>query len=208
MTRQLTDIPLDAGVQCSDGECGTTMSLVVNPVSRTVTHVAIHDEKLPNSATRLVPSQEVVSVTKDQITLKCTREDVAGMHPFLVDNLVQQSPSGWANRPGTAYSARYVFNDTAYTSVQEQDIPKGELSLVSGMHVETRDGKKGKLTELVLDPNSGQITHLLVREGHLWNKKDLAIPVDDVDLFDGDTIYLKLDERAVRELPDIPVKHP
>ena len=208
MTRERTDIPLDADVQCSDGDCGTTMSLIVNPVSRTVTHVAIHDDKLPGNATRLVPTDKVANVTQNRITLECTRDDVAGMHPFLVENLVQQSPSGGANRPGAAYSAHYVFNDTAYSSVQEQDIPKGELSLVSGMHVETRDGKKGKLTELVLDPNGGQITHLLVREGHLWNKRDLAIPVGDIDLFDGDTIYLKLDEQAVRELPEVQVKNP
>jgi sporulation protein YlmC with PRC-barrel domain len=74
------------------------------------------------------------------------------------------------------------------------------------MHVEASDGKVGKLDELVLDPKSGDITHLQMREGHLWGKKDVAIPVSAVDFVDEDTIYLKLEKKAVKALPAVPVK--
>ena len=99
-----------------------------------------------------------------------------------------------------------MLNDTAYDSVKEEQIPQGELSVYSGMHVQASDGKVGKLDELVLDPKSGDITHLQMREGHLWGKKDVAIPVSAVDFVDEDTIYLKLDKKAVMALPAVPVK--
>jgi len=74
--------------------------------------------------------------------------------------------------------------------------------------VEATDGKLGKLDELVLDPKSGGITHLLMREGHLWGKKDIAIPLSAVDFSDGKSVYLKLDKSAVKGLPTVAVKRP
>ncbi len=47
-----------------------------------------------------------------------------------------------------------------------------------------------------------------MREGHLWDKKDVTIPLSAVEFTDGDTIYLKLDKEAVRALPSVLVKHP
>lgn len=204
----MTEIPLNAKVECTDGGCGRTTDVIVNPVSLEVTHLALRDKSLPKNETRLVPADKVASVTPDRVTLNCSREDVAGMPPFVVEHLVQESPAGAATSSGIAYTSQYVFNDTAYDSIKEPDIPKGSLSIVSGMHIKASDGTAGKLSELVLDPKSGQITHLLVREGHLWNKKDVAIPVADVDFVDSETVFLKIDKKAVHALPDVKVKRP
>lgn len=202
----MSDIPLNAKVQCSDGECGKTTNVLVNPVSLKVTHIAIKDKKLPSNPTRLVPFGMVASVTPKQVTLTCSIKDVTGMPPFLVDTLVQQSSSGQAYASGEAYHSQYVVNDTAYDSVRAQNMPKGELAVYSGMHVEASDGKVGKLDELVLDSDSGNITHIQMREGHLWGKKDVAIPVEDIDFTDGKTVYLKIDKDAVKALPAVKVK--
>ena len=80
------------------------------------------------------------------------------------------------------------------------------MALTSGMEIEASDGKVGKLDELVLDPNSGDITHLQMREGHLWGKKDVAIPMADVEFIESETIYLKLDKAGVKALPAVKVK--
>ena len=55
----------------------------------------------------------------------------------------------------------------------------------------------GKLDELVVDRQSGEITNVLMREGHLWGNKDLVIPVSAIDWVDADTVYLKLDKADV-----------
>jgi hypothetical protein len=59
---------------------------------------------------------------------------------------------------------------------------------------------------LVLDPQSGEITHMMMREGHLWGKQDVAIPVTSIDILDAKTVYLKLDKAAVKGLPAVKVK--
>jgi hypothetical protein len=202
----MTNIPLKAAVQCSDGDCGKSTNIIVNPVSHQVTHFALEDKKLPDNPTRLVPVKMVTGTTQKQISLSCGKAEVAKMPPFVVDRLIRQSPSGQAYTSGAAYSSQYVLNDTAYDNVQEEKIPAGELAVYSGMEMEASDGKVGKLDELVLDPESGDITHLLMREGHLWGKKDVAVPVSAYDFADGDTIYLKLDKKVLEALPAVKVK--
>ena len=202
----MTDLPLAGAVRCTDGDCGTLTNLIVNPVSHTVTHIAIRDEKLPDNPTRLVPAEKIASSTTDQVHLGCTLSEVAAMQPFVVSHLVQQSPSPSVD--AFAYASQYVFNDTAYEDVSEEEIPAGELGVVSGMSVEAADGPVGKLGALVLDPKSGQITHLQMREGQWWGKKDVIIPLSSVDTLLGDTVYLKLDKKTVHELPAVKVKQP
>ena len=202
----MTDIPLNTKVQCSDGACGKTTNLIFNPVTHKVTHLALEDKSLGDNPTRMVPVDKVASTTQTQVILSCTRDDVAHLKPFIVTNFVQESPSGLAYASGDAYTYPYVVNDTAYASVDEEQIPLGELEVYAGMEVEASDGKVGKLDELVLDKDSGEVTHIQMREGHLWGKKDVAIPISDIDFTDEKTVYLKIDKKAVKALPAVPVK--
>ena len=52
-------------------------------------------------------------------------------------------------------------------------------------------------------PRTTACTHLVLREGHLWGKKDVTIPVDQIDRIEADVIYLKLDKAAVEHLPSV-----
>ncbi len=204
----MTDIPIKAKVECTDGSCGKSTNVIVNPVSHKVTHLVVQDKSLPDNATRLVPASKVANVTPQQITLNCAKAEVAKMSPFIVSNFIRESAPGKAYASGDAYTSEYVINDTAYDDIPEENIPEGELALHSGMHIEASDGKVGKLNVLVLDPTSGDITHLLLREGHLWGKKDVAIPVSAIDFCDAKTVYLKLDKAAIKALADASVKQP
>ena len=33
----------------------------------------------------------------------------------------------------------------------------------------------------VADPQTGHITHLILREGHLWGQRDVVIPVNAIE---------------------------
>lgn len=59
---------------------------------------------------------------------------------------------------------------------------------------------------LLVDPESEHITHLVVREGHLWGQRDVTIPISKVDRMEGNAIYLKLDKESVEALPTILVR--
>jgi uncharacterized membrane protein/sporulation protein YlmC with PRC-barrel domain len=71
--------------------------------------------------------------------------------------------------------------------------------------VEATDGHIGTIGELVLDPETEQITHLVLQEGHLWGKKEVTLPLSAIDRIADDTIYLKLDKKAVEQLPSVPL---
>jgi len=206
----MTNIPINAQVECSDGSCGKSTHVIVNPVSHKVTDLVVEDKHFSDSHTRMVPVGKVADVTQDRITLKCTKAEVDQMPPFMVTQYIQESAPGGAynTNTGLVYTYEYVVNDTGYDEFNVESIPAGELALYRGMHVEASDGKIGRLDELVLDPDKGDITHLLMRKGLLLGHTDISIPVSAVDFSDGDTIYLKLDKAAVKALPSINVKKP
>ena len=204
----MADIAINARVKCTDGSCGRSTYVILNPVNHKVTHFVLQDEHLPDNPTRLVPAGNVAGATQEQIELNCAKADVAKMTPFVVSNFIRESAPGQAYASGQAYTSQYVIDDTAYDEVQERNVPKGEFALHSGMRVEACDGKVGKLDELVLDPQSGEVTHLLLRKGHLWGKKEVAIPVSAIDFADADTVYLRMDEASVKALPAVAVTRP
>jgi sporulation protein YlmC with PRC-barrel domain len=80
------------------------------------------------------------------------------------------------------------------------------LALRRGAKVRATDGRIGQVDEFLVDPETGYITHLVLREGLPWDKKHITIPLSDVERIEEDTVYLKLDKNSVRALPSIPLK--
>jgi len=89
--------------------------------------------------------------------------------------------------------------------VEHQQIPPGELSVSRGTRVEATDGFVGQVDEFVVDPGNGTITHLVMREGHLWGKKDVIIPVSAMGDMHADSLFLKLTKLQIESLPDFPL---
>jgi sporulation protein YlmC with PRC-barrel domain len=204
------DIPIDAQVQCTDGQCGKSTFVIVNPIKRIVTHFVVKDKYLPENPDRLVPVEKIVDVTSKLIRLDCSRAEVAAMRPFTTTHYVQKGEPDYAAAymagDPNALTHPTVMWDTWAEPVPEVHIPHDELAVYRGMAVRTSEGKVGEVDELVVDPDSGEITHLLMRKGHLWGAKDVAIPVTAIDLVDADEVYLNIDNEAVAALPSVPVK--
>jgi sporulation protein YlmC with PRC-barrel domain len=72
--------------------------------------------------------------------------------------------------------------------------------------VEATDGKVGRVDEFLINPKTDHITHLVLREGHPWGRKDVTIPVSQIDHYKENTVYLKLDKHGIEALPAIPVR--
>ncbi len=106
---------------------------------------------------------------------------------------------------GTYYLPYVTFERTFQTPVEHQQIPGGELALRRGTRVEATDGYVGKVDEFVVDPKNGDITHLVMREGHLWGQKDVIIPLSALGTTLNDTVFLKLDKHQIEFLPTFPL---
>jgi sporulation protein YlmC with PRC-barrel domain len=78
------------------------------------------------------------------------------------------------------------------------------VALHRGARVKATDGYVGQVAEFVVDPISEQITHVVVREGHPWERKDVSIPISQVERVEGDTVCLKVDKHSVEVLAAVP----
>jgi hypothetical protein len=67
------------------------------------------------------------------------------------------------------------------------------------------DGHVGQVEEFLVDPASEHITHLMMREGHLWGQRDVAIPISGIDHLEDGAVHLTLSKGEIEALPSIPV---
>jgi sporulation protein YlmC with PRC-barrel domain len=94
---------------------------------------------------------------------------------------------------------------TVQVPVEHKQIPPGELAVRRGTRVDATDGYVGHVDEFVVNPKNGHITHLVMREGHLWGQKDVIIPVSALGDVLGDIVFLKLDKQQIGSLPAFPL---
>ena len=196
----------------SDGYRGEVLAAVVDPAARTVTHLVVEPEGRQGLA-RLVPL-DLVEAGPDLVRLGCTEaefknlsaaeETLAEFVPGYPDPVQLLSP-GWrgADEP--------TVDGGAIPRIPEQEtidvIPPGEVEEHRGEHVHATDGDIGHLRALRIDPGSRQVTHVLIREGPVWDRKDVAIPAALVAGFD-DGIRLSITRQQVRDLPQASIDHP
>jgi len=50
-------------------------------------------------------------------------------------------------------------------------IPRGEVTIRRGDPVRATDGEIGRVAGLVIGTPTGEVTHVLLEEGHLWGKR-------------------------------------
>jgi sporulation protein YlmC with PRC-barrel domain len=75
-----------------------------------------------------------------------------------------------------------------------------------GDRVHATDGEIGHVEGLVIDPRNHHVTHVLLQEGHLWGRKEVAIPISAVTGAD-DGIRVSLTKDGVRDLPPVDIDH-
>jgi len=54
----------------------------------------------------------------------------------------------------------------------------------------------------VIDPSDHLVTHVLLQEGHLWGRQEVAIPISAISDF-GTDIRLSITKSEVQELPSV-----
>ncbi len=92
-------------------------------------------------------------------------------------------------------------------TVTYDTVPLGEVAVRRGEHVHATDGDIGQVQGLVIDPRNHHVTHVLLQEGHLWGRKEVAIPISAVAGVD-DGIRLNITKHEVQDLPPVDIDHP
>jgi sporulation protein YlmC with PRC-barrel domain len=207
----LPEITLTIGsdARCTDGFSGKVKCVVVDPAARTVTHLVVEPTGRLGLA-RLVPI-EIVDTTAGEIRLRCTEAEFKNLGPAeetLAEFVrgypvpVQLLPEGWRDAGGPVLDGDTPEPLRTPEKETIDIVPAGEVEERRGDHVHATDGDIGQLEALRFDASSRQVTHVLLKEGHLWAHKDVAIPFDNVTGFD-DGIRLNLTRQQVQDLPGL-----
>jgi sporulation protein YlmC with PRC-barrel domain len=100
--------------------------------------------------------------------------------------------------PGAGHAERGATYDS---------VPLGEVEVRHGDRVCATDGEIGLVEGLVIDPANHGVTHVLLQEGHLWGRKEVAIPIAAVTSVD-DGISVSLSRQQIGDLPSVDIDHP
>ena len=200
------DIPINVDVLCAGEECGRSTYLVINPVNEHITHLVVAEKAFPNIE-RLVPVDKIFASTPNSIQLRCNQTELSNMEAFEETDFIKAGQLEVSLPYGVPYEVwPYAMYDAAPLSIEHERIPTDEVAIHRGTTVRAIDGDVGKVDEFLIDPENDVITHLVLREGHLWEKKDVTIPVSEIDKITEEVIYLKLDKESIEKLPAVAVR--
>lgn len=214
---ETTQFTIGSDVSCTDGLCGAVSRVVVDPIARTVTHLVV-EPKHRQGLGRLVPL-ELVDATTGEIRLRCTRATFEKLEAAEETHFLPWNTANADYGPGHALSWPYYglgiggggVGGFGLANVSQpvtyDKIPLGEVAVRRGQQVHATDGDIGRVQGLAIDPRDHQVTHVVLQEGHLWGRKDVAIPITAVIAVDTG-IRLNITKREVQDLPPVDLDHP
>jgi hypothetical protein len=173
-------------VPCSDGECGKLTRVIVDPIASVLTHLVVGG--------RLVPI-ELVDWSAQEVRLGCTISEFEALEVAQETHFLPEAIGQWDYVQGTTFSWSYfALGLSAREATTYDRVPVGEVEVRRGQHLHATDGPIGQVRGLVIDPSDHHVTHVLLGEGHLWGKKQVAIPISAVkDVNDGVRLNLTKD---------------
>jgi len=208
---------IGAEVTCSDGTCGHLTRVVVDPVARVLTHLVVEPTNRRQLG-RLVPI-ELVDATAEEIRLQCSMAEFDALEDaeetrFLTETSEQLgygaeevfawpyyglgAGMGGMGGMGVESTPQFIYDR----------VPAGEVEVRRGEHIHATDGNIGRIQGLVIDPADHRVTHVLLEEGHLWGKKEIAIPISAVTGVTAEGVQLNLTREQVRDLPSVDLDRP
>jgi sporulation protein YlmC with PRC-barrel domain len=213
---ETTPFTIGTDASCTDGVCGEVSRVVIDPVARAVTHLVV-EPKGRQGLGRLVPL-DLVDATAGEIRLRCTvaefeKLDSAEETQFVpgTRGYAAYGPEQVLTWPYSSLGGGASVRGDMVTGVSEtvtyDTVPLGEVAVRRGERVHATDGDIGQVQGLVIDPSNHHVTHVLLQEGHLWGRKEVAIPISAVTGVD-DGIRLNITKHQVQDLPPVDIDHP
>jgi sporulation protein YlmC with PRC-barrel domain len=202
------ELRVGASVHGTEGSLGKVDAIVIDPTTRTVTHLVVAHEALGRRV--LVPLSFVTSSTPDTIEVDLTEEafhacELFDEPAFNVPDAAYTGDLGY--EPGAYFLEPFASPLDGFNNPDLERIPKGEVTIRRGDEVYAKDGTRvGHVDELLVDPTDGHVTHVVLREGHvLRHDDDVVAPIGGAVIKEGRVILgLQVDE--LQELKRIKVK--
>ena len=170
-----TEYTLGASASCSDGQCGEVTRVILDPASRTLTHLVV--EPHHQATGRLVPVA-LIDVAGDAIGLRCTLaefdqldaseeiEFVEGMDyggGYASADAVQGYGDVGSMGIGASSSGGAIGGSLGHhrAMVSTDAVPEGESEVGAHEQVHATDGEVGRLKGFAVDSADHRVTSIV-----------------------------------------------
>jgi sporulation protein YlmC with PRC-barrel domain len=210
----MTRLSLESPVVYADGAIGELADVVIDPRARRLTHLVVQPRDRHDLA-RLVPAAGPhVEVNSDgSISLGYTVAEITELEPVHTSDYVRlgerpaMDPS-WDIGIEAEFELPLVGGGPLemgiapveldpHATISYDRIPKGTVELRRASGVTSADGHHvGHVVGVDVDAR-GQVRQLVLEHGHLWGKREQAIPIGSVDRIESDEVVLNLSHDQV-----------
>ncbi len=206
-----TQFKLGTRASCSDGTCGGISRIILDPSAMTVTHLVIQPAHHAAEG-RLVPV-DLVDTAADKVRLTCTMAEFERLEPAQEVELVDpyggyppaEAVQGYGDVGSFGVGGSVTGLGIGMSEVRgprplvRDSVPPGRTELAGRERVHATDGEIGQIDGFVVTRDDHRVTHVLLKEGHLWGRKEVAIPVSVVASV-ADGIRLNITKEQVGRL--------
>ena len=205
-------LELGTPVHCTDERLGELADVVIDPVSRQLTHLVVRIHGRPGPA-RLVPMKLVSTDAEGRLCLGCSMSEAGRLEAvqdfayLRIGDFPVSDPKwdvGVENVLAMPYyptselgTGPLVYDD--HVSVAFDRVPKGEVEIRRTSTVIGADGRRiGHVEGFVVDDE--HITHMLVEHRRLFRRRRMTIPIGAVEKVETDSVCVRLTSAEVRAL--------
>jgi sporulation protein YlmC with PRC-barrel domain len=204
-------LELGTSIHCTDGATRELVDVVIDSSSSRVTHLVIRPAQHAEDA-RLVPISLANCAEKDgetEISLNCSATDLERFDPVHQFEVLHAGERRTENpkwdvgvedvvvSPNYAPSAfgGYVGELDSDVTISYDRVPRGEIELRHASSVYSADGHHLGSVDAVVVDDGDRLTHLLLQRGHLWWKREVALPAEAISRFESDMLTLGVTKR-------------
>jgi sporulation protein YlmC with PRC-barrel domain len=202
---------LGSVVHCTDAPFGELADVVIDPVSRRVTHLVVQPHRRHDRA-RLVPVERA-SAAGDGLALDCSIADIEALEPLQesaylrVGEFPVSDPDWEIGTQDVLALPLYQEVDglgtpidpDPHVTVKYDRIPKHEVEIRRSSAVMSADGHRlGHVDGFLV--GSGQTADIVLERGHLWGRREIVIPAAAVARVENDSVTLSVTKDEVEAL--------
>jgi sporulation protein YlmC with PRC-barrel domain len=204
-------LELGSAVRCTDLPFGELADVIVDPVSRRVTHLVVQPHHRHDGA-RLVPV-ELASADGDVIALDGSLAQVEALPAvhesayLRVGEFPVADPDWEVGTQDVLALPLYqemdgmgtVIDPDPHVIVNYDRIPKHEVEIRRSSAVVSADGHRlGHVDGFLI--GSGETADIVLERGHLWGRREVVIPAAEVASVGNDLVTLSVTRDEVEAL--------
>jgi uncharacterized protein YrrD len=195
------NLELRSAVRCADGAVRELADVVVDAPGKRVTHLVV-ESKHDHEVARLV-SLDLAREEADGVVLCCTAETLHQLEPvrefaYLPPGEQPEEGDEWAVGIEDVVVPTFEPEFDPNVNLMYDRVPRGEVELRLTSSVHSADNHRvGSVNGVIVD-DEGRIVVLTLLRGHLWRKREIAVPAGAIASLENDLVTLAVRKRELK----------